>query len=138
MKLAKREYQPLKEGEYSIRKDEVFKIVFGSNERSEFLKAFLESILHKKITNIVIRNDVALDKLHADNKLMRLDILAEIDGKEKINVEMQNWNEYNIEERTNAYASRNLLQFVKGCTKIYLRKENNNNMDIRIQFVQRR
>ena len=50
MKLAKREYQPLKEGEYSIRKDEVFKIVFGSNERSEFLKAFLESILHKKIT----------------------------------------------------------------------------------------
>ena len=34
-------------------------------------------------SNIVIRNDVALDKVHADNKLMRLDILAEIDGKEK-------------------------------------------------------
>ena len=109
MKLAKRKYVPLKEGEYSIRRDEVFKIVFGSNERSEFLKAFLESILHKRITNIVIRNDVSLDKLHADNKLMRLDILAEIDGKEKINVEMQNWNEYNIEERTDAYASRNIL-----------------------------
>ena len=109
MKLAKRKYVPLQKDEYSIRRDEVFKIIFGANERSEFLKAFLESILHKKITNIVIRNDVALDKLHADNKLMRLDILAEIDGKEKINVEMQNLNEYNIRERNDAYASRNIL-----------------------------
>ena len=88
IKQAKRKYIPLQKGEYSIRKDEVFKIVLGSNERSENLKAFLESILHKRITNIVIRNDVALDKLYADNKLMKLDILAEIDGKEKINVEM--------------------------------------------------
>ncbi len=57
MKIAKRKYKPLKEGKYDIRRDDVFKIVFGSNERSEYLKAFLESILHKKITNIVIRND---------------------------------------------------------------------------------
>lgn len=83
MRLAKRTYRPLGKDEYTIRRDEVFKIIFGSNERLEFLKAFLESILHKKITNIVIRNDVALDKVHADNKLMRLDILAEIEGKEK-------------------------------------------------------
>jgi len=33
---------------------------------------------------------------------MRLDILAEIDGKEKINIEMQNENEYNIVNRKNA------------------------------------
>jgi len=57
MKIEKRKYKPLKEGKYDIRRDDVFKIVFGSNERSEYLKAFLESILHKKITNIVIRND---------------------------------------------------------------------------------
>lgn len=105
MKLKKRKYQPLRKDEFSIRRDEIFKIIFGSNDRSEFLKAFLESILHKKITNIVIRNDVALDKIHADNKLMRLDILAEIDGKEKINVEMQNRNDYNIRERNDGYAS---------------------------------
>ena len=65
-------------------------------------------MLHKKITNISIQNDVALDKLHADNKLMRLDILVEaVDEngvKEKINVEMQNKNEYNIKERSYAYA----------------------------------
>ena len=105
MVISKRKYQPLKKGECDIRRDDVFKIVFGSNERSEYLKAFLESILHKKITNIVVRNDVALDKVHADNKLMRLDILAEVDGKEKINIEMQNKNDYNIVERNDGYAS---------------------------------
>ena len=52
-----------------------------------------------------LRNDVALDKVHADNKLMRLDILAEVDGKEKINIEMQNKNDYNIVERNDGYAS---------------------------------
>ena len=105
MKLKKHEYRKFKKGEYSIRDDDVFKIVFGANERSNYLKELLESLLHKKITNIVIRNDVALDKIHADNKLMRLDILAEIDGKEMVNIEFQNKNEYNVEERSDAYAS---------------------------------
>ena len=115
MILKQRPYKPYTEDERSIRNDHIFKIVFGSNDRSEYLKDFLEGILHKKITNIVIRNDVALDKIHADNKLMRLDILAEIDGKEKINVELQNKNEYNIRERSTVYASRNFIQLIKVC-----------------------
>lgn len=105
MKLKERKYQKFRKGEYSIRDDDVFKIVFGSNERSQYLKALLESLLHEKITNIVIRNDVALDKLHADNKLMRLDILAEINENEKVNIEFQNKNEYNVMERSEVYAS---------------------------------
>ena len=105
MNLAKREYVPFKESEHSIRNDGIFKIVFGSNQRSQYLREFLESILHKKITNIVVMNDVALNKTHEDNKLMRLDILAEVDGKEKINVEIQNKNEYNVIERSEVYAS---------------------------------
>lgn len=105
MKLAKRPYKPYTEDEISIRKDEIFRIVFGSNERYKYLKDFLEGILHKTITNIIVRNDVALDKIHADNKLMRLDILAEIEGNEIINIEMQNKNEYNVEERSEVYAS---------------------------------
>ena len=105
MKLPKRPYKPYRRDEISIRKDEIFRIVFGSNDRYKYLKDFLEGILNRTITNIIVRNDVALDKLHADNKLMRLDILVEIDGKEIINVEMQNKNEYNIEERSQVYAS---------------------------------
>ena len=105
MKLPKRPYKPYKEDEISIRKDEIFRIVFGSNDRYKCLKDFLEGILHRTITNIIVRNDVSLDKIHADNKLMRLDILAEVDGKEVINIEMQNKNEYNVEERSQVYAS---------------------------------
>lgn len=105
MKLAKRPYKPYTEDEFSIRKDEIFRIVFGSNDRYQYLKDFLEGILHRTITNIIIRNDVALDKIHADNKLMRLDILVEVEGKEMINIEMQNKNEYNIKERSEVYAS---------------------------------
>lgn len=105
MKLAKRPYKPYTEDELSIRKDEIFRIVFGSNDRYQYLKDFLEGILHRTITNIIIRNDVALDKIHADNKLMRLDILVEVEGKEIINIEMQNKNEYNIKERSEVYAS---------------------------------
>ncbi len=105
MKIPKRPYKPYTQDEVSIRRDEIFKIVFGSNERYKYLKDFLEGVLHRTITNIIIRNDVALDKTHADNKLMRLDILAEIEGKEMINIEMQNKNEYNIKERSEVYAS---------------------------------
>ena len=105
MKLSRRPYKPYTEDEISIRKDEIFRIVFGSNDRYKYLKDFLEGILHRTITNIIIRNDVALDKIHADNKLMRLDILVEVEGKEMINIEMQNKNEYNIKERSEVYAS---------------------------------
>ena len=109
MILKKRSYKSYDGKEISIRRDEIFKIAFGSNDRFENLKDFLEGVLHKKITNIVIRNDFALDKIHADNKLMRLDILVEAEDengkKEKINVEMQNKNEYNVKERSHAYAS---------------------------------
>ena len=105
MILKTKNYKKFKDNEYSIRNDDVFKIVFGTNERASYLKALLEAILHKNITNIVIRNDVAIDKLHADNKLMRLDILAEIDGSEMVNIEFQNKNEYNVMERSEVYAS---------------------------------
>ena len=105
MELKTKEYKPFTEDEISIRRDEIFKIVFGSNDRSEYLKAFLESILHEKITNIVIKNEVLLDKIHKDNKQMKLDILAEINGKEKINIEMQNKNDYNIVYRSYGYSS---------------------------------
>ncbi len=105
MELKTKVYKPYTKEENSIRRDVAFRAVFGNNYRSEYLKALLESLLHKKITNIVIRNDVELDKIHADNKETRLDILAEIDGKEKINVEFQNENEYNVIERGEIYAS---------------------------------
>lgn len=105
MLLQKRKYKYYTKEEKSIRMDEVFKIIFGNNYRSQYLKKLLEAILDIKITNIVVRNEVALDKNHIDSKLMKLDILAEIDDNSKINIEFQTSLNYNIINRGEAYAS---------------------------------
>lgn len=105
MKIPPREFKKFTKEEYSIRNDAVFKIVFGTNERSHLLKSFLEAILHKNITNIVVKNEVALNKIHAKDKIGKLDLLVEVDGKEKINIELQNKNEYNIVKRGEFYGS---------------------------------
>ena len=81
MILKQRPYKPYSENEISIRRDEIFKIALGTNERFQYLKDFLEGVLHRKITNIIIKNDVPIDKIHADNKLMRLDILVEVENQ---------------------------------------------------------
>lgn len=105
MYLEKRDYKYYTKDEKSIRTDEIFKIVFGSNYRSYYLKKFLEAVLDINITNIVVKNEVALDKNHIDSKLMKLDILAEVDDKVQINVEIQTNLNYNIVNRGEAYAS---------------------------------
>ncbi len=43
MKLKKRKFKPLGKEEKSIRRDEVFKIVFGKNENKKYLKDLLYS-----------------------------------------------------------------------------------------------
>lgn len=105
MYLAQRKYVPFHKEEHSIRNDQTFRIVFGSNQRSEYLKDFFECILHRKITNIAILYDVAFDIMNKDNKSIRLDILAQVDGKEKINVWTTKKNEYNFFDRSDAYVS---------------------------------
>lgn len=80
-------------------------LCFGSKQNIKYLKELLESLLHIHITSLEVRNDVSLDKIHADNKHMRLDLLAEIDGKYKVNLEIQNGNEYNVIDRSENYAS---------------------------------
>ena len=99
MKLKPRKYKEFKRGEISLRRDEIFKIAFGTNERAYLLKDFLEAILKRKITNIVVRNEVTLERIHVEGKEGKLDLLAEIDNKELINIEIQNKNNYNIIQR---------------------------------------
>ena len=48
----------------SIRRDDVFKIVFGSDINKEYLKSFLEAILKRKIKKIKVKNEVSLKKIH--------------------------------------------------------------------------
>ena len=99
-------YKHFNKNEMSIRRDDVFKIVFGDNNNKLFLKNFLEAILDTEITGIEIKNEVSLGRDYPENKLIKVDILAEINKKELINIEIQNRNEYNIIKRGQAHASR--------------------------------
>jgi predicted transposase/invertase (TIGR01784 family) len=105
IKISSRKYMKYVQDECSLRNDDIFKIVFGRNKNREILKDFLEAILNKKISNLMVRNEVTLEKIFKHQKTERLDLLVETDEKEIINVEIQNKNEYNVIERGIAYSS---------------------------------
>lgn len=105
MKLKKRKYKEYNGKEISLRNDDVFKIALGKNENVHLLKDFLQAILKREITNIVVKTEVTLDKTVKNSKECRLDLLAEIDNKEQINVEIQNSNRYNTVSRSLYYGS---------------------------------
>ena len=99
-------YKHFKISENSIRRDGIFKIVFGNNSNTTFLKSLLEAILDTNITDIRVNNEVSLDRDYPDNKLIKVDILAEINKNELINIELQNENGYNVIRRGQAHASK--------------------------------
>ena len=99
-------YRHFKISENSIRRDDIFKIIFGNNSNTTFLKSLLEAILDTNITDIRVNNEVSLDRDYPDNKLIKVDILAEINKNELINIELQNENGYNVIRRGQAHASK--------------------------------
>ena len=106
IKISKHPFKHFNKNEISIRRDEVFKIIFGSNSNKYFLKSFLEAILKKEITDIKVKSEVSLEKKFEKSKLIKVDILAEIDKKELVNIEVQNKKDYNIIKRGQAHASK--------------------------------
>lgn len=85
--------------------DYAFKRVFGRNGNEAILKDFLESILDIEIKDIVIQNP-EIPKNMRDSKIGILDVRAEINGKEIIEVEMQVQNQYNIDKRSPTYITK--------------------------------
>ena len=92
----KHPYFSFNKNEMSIRRDDIFKIIFGSNSNKDFLKSFLQAILNKNITDIKVKNEVSLQKIHNKSKLIKVDVLAEI----------QNRKDYNVIKRSQAHASK--------------------------------
>ena len=85
--------------------DYAFKRVFGRNGNEGILKDFLESILDIEIKNITIQNP-EIPKNMRDSKIGILDVRAEINGKEIIEVEMQVQNQYNMDKRSSTYITK--------------------------------
>ena len=91
---------------YNLKNDIIFKAFFGRKENEEFLIDFLEALLHIKIEQIIIREEVDLEKLNPHEKGGRLDLQAKLNDGIIVNIELQIENKYNIEKRTMFYSSK--------------------------------
>ena len=87
--------------------DFVFKNIFGSPKHPRILISFLNAILKpvNKITSVEIKA-TDLEKQFIDDKYSRLDIKAETNNNEIINIEIQLKNEYNMIKRSLYYLAK--------------------------------
>lgn len=87
--------------------DPIFKRLFTDNspEGKNTLKCFLEAVLQRKVTNIVLQpEEIPIDYIH--DKKARFDLNCEIDGTEFANIEIQNYNSnHNFEKRAEYYCA---------------------------------
>ena len=97
----------------SPKLDVVFQALFGEIGNERITKGFLETILKRKIESIDLSKNPILRREFKDDKLGVLDILAELDGKEKCNIEMQLIDQSNIIERILYYWSRLYTRQIK-------------------------
>ena len=97
----------------SPKLDVVFQALFGEIGNERITKGFLETILKRKIESIDLSKNPILRREFKDDKLGVLDILVELDGKEKCNIEMQLIDQSNIIERILYYWSRLYTRQIK-------------------------
>lgn len=97
----------------SPKLDVVFQALFGEIGNERITKGFLETILKRKIESIDLSKNPILRREFKDDKLGVLDILAELDGKEKCNIEMQLIDQSNIIERILYYWRRLYTRQIK-------------------------
>lgn len=83
-----------------IKSDYIFKLVFGNEKNKKVLLSLLNAILkgNPRISNLQLRNS-EMSKILEDNKTVRLDIKAEINPQQFIDIEMQVKNTGEIVER---------------------------------------
>lgn len=106
----KRTYRPSPTALLNPCADSVFKRLFTDNSKEGYkvLQCFLETVLQKKVTNIVLQpNEIPIEGIR--DKKPRLDLNCKIDGTEIVNIEMQNYNTKEIFEKRAEYYCAHLL-----------------------------
>lgn len=98
---------------YPPKMDIVFQAIFGEVGSENITKDFLEKILKRKIEKISLDKNPILRRELKDDKLGVLDIVTELDGKEKCNIEMQLIDKNNIIERMLYYWSKMYTRQIK-------------------------
>lgn len=90
----------------SPKLDVVFQKLFGDEGSESITKDFLKSILNEEIEEIDLSKNQILKREHIESKLGILDIIAKVNGKENINIELQVVEKQNERERMLYYWSR--------------------------------
>ena len=107
------EQQNKKIRRYPPKMDIIFQAIFGEVGSENITKDFLEKILKRKIEKISLDKNPILRRELKDEKLGVLDIVTELDGKEKCNIEMQLIDKNNIIERMLYYWSKMYTRQIK-------------------------
>ena len=113
-----RELNKINQGKKKTKKlspklDIIFQAIFGEVGSENITKDFLEKILKRKIEKISLDKNPILRRELKDDKLGVLDIITELDGKEKCNIEMQLIDKNNIIERMLYYWSKMYTRQIK-------------------------
>ena len=98
---------------YPPKMDIIFQAIFGEVGSENITKDFLEKILKRKIEKISLDKNPILRRELKEDKLGVLDIITELDGKEKCNIEMQLIDKNNIIERMLYYWSKMYTRQIK-------------------------
>ena len=97
----------------SPKQDIVFQVLFGEKGSENITKEFLEAILHEKITKVNLDRNPILRSMKPKSKKGILDVLVEIDDKEKCNIEMQVGDREDIIPRILYYWARTYIRDLK-------------------------
>ena len=98
---------------YPPKMDIIFQAIFGEVGSENITKDFLEKILKRNIEKISLDQNPILRRELKSDKLGVLDIITELDGKEKCNIEMQLIDKNNIIERMLYYWSKIYTKQIK-------------------------
>ena len=97
----------------SPKLDVVFQALFGEIGSERITKEFLEAILERKIEEVDLSGNIVLRRENVEDKMGVLDVLAKINDKEYINVEMQVYNKKNLLERILYYWAKIYTRNIK-------------------------
>lgn len=106
--MEQKKYRPSPTALLNPCSDSVFKRLFTDNSEEGYkvLQNFLEAVLQKKVSNIILQpNEIPIDGIR--DKKSRLDLNCKIDGNEIVNIEMQNYNSNEMfEKRVEVYCGK--------------------------------
>ena len=69
--------------------DVVFQALFGEVGNETITKDFIEAIIERKIEEVDLSKNIVLRRKNLEDKMGVLDVIAKIDDKEYVNIEIQ-------------------------------------------------